>query len=59
VLFHAGDPADAAGAMGELIRDVARREALRLAARQRIADRFPLHRMEEGFDLLVRRLSKG
>lgn len=55
-LFRAGDAADAAMVMAALLDDRPRRESLRMAARRRIAECYPLDQMQEGFDELVRRL---
>lgn len=57
LLFPVGDAAAAASAVGALLEDPARRAALGVAARQRIATCYPLAAMEEGFDALVRDLA--
>lgn len=55
-LFRAGDAADAARVMAALLDDPRRRAALRVAAQNRIAEHFPIGRMQAGFDELVRSL---
>lgn len=53
-LFRAGDSADAAAVMDQLLADPSRCAQLRAVARRRIANVYPLERMQAGFDALVR-----
>lgn len=55
-LFRAGDAAEAAAVMSALLDDAPRRAALGDAAQRRIAECFPLSRMQAGFEALVRSL---
>lgn len=57
VLFRADDPADAVLVMQQLLGDPSRRAVLRVAARQRIAEHYPLEKMQDGFERLVRQLT--
>lgn len=57
LLFPVGDAMAASAAVAALLGDPVRRAALGVAARSRIATRYPLAAMEEGFDELVRGLA--
>jgi glycosyltransferase involved in cell wall biosynthesis len=54
ILVPPGDPGALAHALGSLLDDPARREALGAAARRRIESHFPLTRMLDAYETVLR-----